>query len=246
MEAHTTALRQLALTEDGKKLATCSIKGTILRIFCCHTSTLLQEFRRGVERVDMTCLVWSWDHSYLACCSDKGTTHVFGLHRTNPVEKKSLSSRLLTMVAGGGELPKSISQIRGLAHPTACAFLPDQPHTLAVAGWDENGNGVLVVADFSKEEAVRRAFHYVAKMETEEDPLVDMEARRRKRLTPQKRMEAPSRLFVGDRVQVLEHGTQQIEFTDDDDGFLNVNAFEDDNKRHEEEQAGQSKPEQVQ
>ena len=181
----------------------------------------------------------------MACCSDKGTTHVFGMHRTNSSceeqKQKSLSSRFLTMVMAG-ELPKSISQIRGLAHPTACAFLPDQPHTLAVVGWDETGHGVLVVADFGKEEAVRRAYHYLAKVETEEDPLVDMEARRRKRMTPQKRMEATSQLFVED------HTTQQIIFTDDDDGFLNVNAFEDDdnNKRHEEEQAGQSEPERVQ
>lgn len=255
MEAHNTSLRQLALTEDGKKLATCSIKGTIVRVFCCHTSTLLHEFRRGVERVDMTGLVWSWDHSYLACCSDKGTAHVFGLHRaasgntttTTTTNKPSLSSRFLTMVSKSGDLPKSISQVRGLAHPTACAFVPDQPHTLAVVGWDERGNGVVIVSDVSKEDAVRRGYHVISKaMDTEddEDPLLDREARRRQRLTPQKRTDEPTPLLVGDRV--LVNITQQIVFTDDDDGFLSVNAFQENEDADKHDKKETVAPERVQ
>ena len=260
MEAHTTALRQLALTEDGKKLATASIKGTIIRVFCCPTSTLLQEFRRGMERVDMTCLVWSFDHSYIACCSDKGTAHVFGLHRTSAAtdtihHTKSLSSRLLNMMVSGtgaGELPKSISQVRGLAHPTACAFLPDQPHTLALVGWDHDGNGVLILSDVSQEEAVRRAYHIISKRfgddkTNEDDNNALGDPRRKKRVTLPN--EEPSQLFVGDRLE-----TQNIIFEDDDDGFLTVNAFSDqihiDEKKEETKESpiesGTDSPERVQ
>eukprot|EP00548_Thalassiothrix_antarctica_P018642 CAMPEP_0194191642 /NCGR_PEP_ID=MMETSP0154-20130528/67467_1 /TAXON_ID=1049557 /ORGANISM="Thalassiothrix antarctica, Strain L6-D1" /LENGTH=265 /DNA_ID=CAMNT_0038914447 /DNA_START=106 /DNA_END=900 /DNA_ORIENTATION=+ len=66
LEAHESRLRALALTEDGTQLATASMKGTVIRVFQVSTSALLEEFRRGVERVNMTCLTWSWDHSHLA------------------------------------------------------------------------------------------------------------------------------------------------------------------------------------
>ena len=76
-------------------LVTASERGTVLRLFETGlvkrghgaggsrdateetTGKPIREFRRGVERATVTCLSFSLDNSWLACCSDHGTVHVF-------------------------------------------------------------------------------------------------------------------------------------------------------------------------
>lgn len=217
MEAHESALRGLALTADGTKLATASTKGTVIRVWNVASSTCLQEFRRGVERVQITCLAWSWDHSFLACTSDKGTAHVFEVSETKSSEKGWFSSVRKSIE---GEARKSISQIRGIPHPQACAFLPDPPHTLAVVGWDGRGNGVLSLSDFSKEEATRIAYHVIAKASPSTSSSVPM---RHGIPDPPAAPEQCGKLYVGERVNVLEEGMKEITFQDND-GFVSVST----------------------
>jgi hypothetical protein len=131
---------------------------------------------------------------WLACTSDKGTTHVFQLggggsnnnnhHKnSNSSLTKRLWNTMLTTAtsgsgnntnnnSGGGEM-KSVAQVRGVPHPLACAFCPPTATTtttpstfynhhtmasnnntvacplLAVAGYDVDGNGVLLVSDIT-------------------------------------------------------------------------------------------------
>ncbi|OEU12162.1 WD40 repeat-like protein, partial [Fragilariopsis cylindrus CCMP1102] len=82
IEAHESTLRALILTGDGKKLATSSHKGTIIRVWDVRTSQNIYEFRRGVERAQITCLAFSSDDQWLSCSSDKGTTHIFFLDKS--------------------------------------------------------------------------------------------------------------------------------------------------------------------
>jgi len=42
----------------------------------------------------------------------------------------------------------SYAQVRGISQPQACAFVPHQHNTIAVAGLDEYGNGCLLLASF--------------------------------------------------------------------------------------------------
>eukprot|EP00566_Odontella_aurita_P023355 CAMPEP_0113549230 /NCGR_PEP_ID=MMETSP0015_2-20120614/13322_1 /TAXON_ID=2838 /ORGANISM="Odontella" /LENGTH=207 /DNA_ID=CAMNT_0000449925 /DNA_START=3057 /DNA_END=3677 /DNA_ORIENTATION=+ /assembly_acc=CAM_ASM_000160 len=42
----------------------------------------------------------------------------------------------------------SYAQVRGVPDPRACAFVPDRPDTVAVAGLDEYGNGCLLIVGF--------------------------------------------------------------------------------------------------
>ena len=246
MEAHESSLRALALTEDGTKLATASNKGTVIRVWDVATAACQVEFRRGVERVQMTGLAWSWDHQHLACCSDKGTTHVFGMETDEEAKKKkkkkSLSSKLFTKVRQSlldVDQPKSISQIRGVPHPQACAFVPDLPNTLAVVGYDLDGNGVLLLSEYSTEEATRVAYHVVVKSHTAaDDALLSEGAQRRKRLlaTPPTTSTAAAatatdepeqgKLYVGERVEVLENQMKEIRFEEQEEGFLDVSGFD--------------------
>ncbi|KAH7279977.1 hypothetical protein KP509_37G046000 [Ceratopteris richardii] len=77
--AHDSHLACIALSFDGRLLATASNKGTLIRIFSTFDGTHLQELRRGAERVEIYSLAFSATAHWLAVSSDKGTVHVFGL-----------------------------------------------------------------------------------------------------------------------------------------------------------------------
>jgi hypothetical protein len=239
-------LRALALTADGSKLATASTKGTVLRVWDVATSTCLQEFRRGVERANITCLCWSWDYQWLSCTSDKGTAHVFFVGSDEQRNKEGIKSdnkssmkRLLSSVKKSvkGDTKKySVCQIRGVPHPLACAFVVDAPNVLAVAGWDADGNGVLLLSEFAAHQEARRiAYHVLVKSspqmmdahDTANLPPETEEERRRRRLRGWKPT-IPStpiegRIFCGERgdqdtaTTGLEQGMEQIHFDDKGD-----------------------------
>ena len=254
MEAHESSLRALSLTADGTKLATASNKGTLIRVWDVASATCLHEFRRGVERVSITCLAWSWDANWLACSSDKGTTHIFcaaaEVDKTDASSSKEPASYTQMFLAGvrksvEGDSKKSAYQVRGLPHPQACAFVADASNILAVAGWDADGNGVLLMVEFNAEltstaasqgyaagtshdsEPRRIGYHVlcrsnITREETEE-------ARRRRRLrgwTPEI-PETPEggRLYVGERLEVLERGMETIHFEETDE-FVSVTAIQ--------------------
>ena len=133
-----------------------------------------------------------------------------------------------------GDAKKSICQIRGVPHPQSCSFVSDAPNLLAVAGWDADGNGVLLLSEFAPgEEPKRVGYHVICKSAVQD---VSEEARRRRRLrgwTPSI-PETPEggRLYVGERLEILEKGMQQIHF-DETDEFISVTTIDPDEKKQE-------------
>lgn len=239
MAAHEGELRGLALTADGSKLATASVKGTVIRVWDVSTGSCLQEFRRGVERATITCLCWSWDFAWLSCASDKGTCHIFKVggddndeaNNVGPGSSKSLTNRLFSSVIKSveGDAKKSVCQVRGVPHPLACAFVSEANNMLAVAGFDADGNGVLLLSEFTAGEEPRRVgYHVVCKTAVEDE---SEEARRRRRArgwTPEvPQTPEGGRLYVGERLDVFEERMQQIQFEDeDDDEFVSVTTVQ--------------------
>jgi len=214
IEAHESTLRALVLTADGGKLATASHKGTIVRVWDVATSQNIYEFRRGVERANITCLAFSWDDQWISCSSDKGTTHIFYLeneakekqnnNRKNgsSSKKKNGSTSSGSILGSGSSLlssgsrllmgsfsssaskaqPKSVCQIRGVPHPLSCAFIGDAPNLIAVAGWDADGNGVLLISEFAAHQEARRvAYHVLVKNSSTADESEEERRRRRAR-----------------------------------------------------------------
>ena len=202
------------LTADGGKLATASHKGTIVRVWDVSTSQNIYEFRRGVERANITCLAFSWDDQWISCSSDKGTTHIFYLeneakekqnnNRKNgsSSKKKNGSTSSGSILGSGSSLlssgsrllmgsfspsaskaqPKSVCQIRGVPHPLSCAFIGDAPNLIAVAGWDADGNGVLLISEFAAHQEARRvAYHVLVKNSSTADESEEERRRRRAR-----------------------------------------------------------------
>ena len=128
----------------------------------------LREFRRGVEQAVIGSLSFSLDKCWLACSSDRGTVHIFQVEDENPIDSvtrngmkqkkqdtftsssSSFAQKIFTMSPRKHLLEgeSSFVQVRGVTHPKVCAFVPDQPHTIAVAGLDNIGNGCLLIASF--------------------------------------------------------------------------------------------------
>lgn len=84
IKAHDADLAQFALNADGSRLASASEKGTLIRLWNCHTGEPIRELRRGMDRADIYCLAFNSSASFLACSSDKGTIHIFSLTAPPP------------------------------------------------------------------------------------------------------------------------------------------------------------------
>mmetsp|Transcript_36311 Transcript_36311/g.104526 ORF Transcript_36311/g.104526 Transcript_36311/m.104526 type:complete len:455 (+) Transcript_36311:236-1600(+) len=219
LEAHDGQLRGLCLTASGSLLATASVKGTVIRVWNIASQLCIHEFRRGVERANITCLAFSWDDQWLSCCSDKGTAHVFFCEQ-NQEEKKPSSLAKMIFSPSSKPQPKSVCQIRGVPHPLACAFVGDAPNILAVAGWDADGNGVLLISEFAAHQEARRiAYHVLVRNgieETEEE-----KRRRRARGWKPSVPETPDECFSN--LQISEPAMNHLSTNDvEDEDFCEV------------------------
>ena len=83
INAHESSIAYLALNSDGTLLATCSDKGTLIRIFKAEDGTFLQELRRGSEKAEIYCISFDPMSKLIACSSDRGTVHIFSLATAN-------------------------------------------------------------------------------------------------------------------------------------------------------------------
>ncbi|XP_071681386.1 autophagy-related protein 18d-like [Lolium perenne] len=79
VRAHDSAVACIALSRDGRLLATAGTRGTLVRVFSTADGSKLQELRRGTDRATIHCIAFSPDSKWLAVTSDKTTVHVFRL-----------------------------------------------------------------------------------------------------------------------------------------------------------------------
>lgn len=79
IEAHKTGVASIALSRDGKLLATASDKGTIVRVFEVESGSKLYQFRRGTYPTTIYSLSFSEDNKFVTASSATETIHVFRL-----------------------------------------------------------------------------------------------------------------------------------------------------------------------
>ena len=121
INAHTTAIRAIALSKDEELVATASDKGTLVRVWSTRDNSRLWEVRRGIDDADIFCLAFSPANNFLALTSDKGTLHIFDLNRTGGVEPSELkigdhgSSRKQSDSPGTKSIPISSHRRRSSA-----------------------------------------------------------------------------------------------------------------------------------
>jgi len=76
---HLNTIETFSISNDHTLMATCSEKGSIIRIFDIKNLNLIKELRRGTEHVKINNLTFNNDRTLLLCSSDKGTIHIFSL-----------------------------------------------------------------------------------------------------------------------------------------------------------------------
>jgi autophagy-related protein 18 len=79
IKAHKSPILKMTLNYKGDMLATCSCKGTIIRVFSLPKGDKIITFKRGMSSAYIFCLNFSFDNQKLITTSDTGTMHVFDL-----------------------------------------------------------------------------------------------------------------------------------------------------------------------
>lgn len=138
ISAHDSPLAALAWSMCGRRLATASERGTVIRVFAVPERTRLYEFRRGVKRcVSIACLAFSACGAYLAATSNTETVHVFRLGEAAagpapdepaaaPDDEPAGWMGWLTSAvsAGAGYLPAQVADVLAQGRAFAAARLP--------------------------------------------------------------------------------------------------------------------------
>jgi len=92
--AHEGQLAALQFSRTNTRIATASLKGTVIRVFDTRDGTKLYELRRGLKRTaSIFSLSFSPCGTFLACSSNTETVHVFKLdERSDPGEPGTYGS----------------------------------------------------------------------------------------------------------------------------------------------------------
>ena len=77
IKAHQTSVAALAVSPDGKRLATASQRGTVVRVFVLPSGEQVASFRRGRNPADVTLMAFNFSGSRLVVGSEAGALHVF-------------------------------------------------------------------------------------------------------------------------------------------------------------------------
>lgn len=121
--AHESSLAVVSLSGDGSKVATASVKGTLIRVFDTQNGSKLFELRRGAERVDIYSISFSRQNEWLAVSSDKGTIHVFPIRSSSTNRNTSLMTKIL--LPSYFQSQWSFAQFRVPDYRSICAFGAD-------------------------------------------------------------------------------------------------------------------------
>lgn len=80
INAHDSLLSAMNFSSNGLLMATTSIKGTVIRVFCVKNGQRVHEFRRGVKRyVQIASLNFSICANYVTVSSNTETVHIFNI-----------------------------------------------------------------------------------------------------------------------------------------------------------------------
>ena len=83
INAHDSKIFYLSMNRNGTLIASCSEKGTLIRLFRSDNGELVQELRRGSDHAQIYCICFDAFSKFIACSSDKKTIHIFSLRKAN-------------------------------------------------------------------------------------------------------------------------------------------------------------------
>lgn len=79
VKAHKSPILKMTLNYKGDLMATCSCKGTIIRVFSLPKGDKIITYKRGMQSAYIFCLNFSFDDEKLISTSDTGTMHIYDL-----------------------------------------------------------------------------------------------------------------------------------------------------------------------
>jgi WD40 repeat protein len=79
VDAHENSISFISLNYNGSIMATASDRGTLIRLFLTETGYFFQEIRRGKDKAIIKDICFEPNNKLIACCSDKGTVHIWNL-----------------------------------------------------------------------------------------------------------------------------------------------------------------------
>lgn len=137
IEAHKSNVEVIAISNNGKLVATASETGTVIRIFNTETNKMEYEFRRGSQSAKIYDLAFNKDATILGCYSSNGTLHLFELYNDITQTKNAQS-----MLSGfKGYLPEYFSSQWGFKQITIGNT------NKALINFDDNNNLHIVLYD---------------------------------------------------------------------------------------------------
>jgi len=104
IKAHKSPILKMCLNYEGDRLATCSCKGTIIRIFSLPKGEKICTFKRGISSAFIFCMNFSRNSEKLISTSDTGMLHVFDIKEEIENLEKNKESRGFIKVMGRGLL----------------------------------------------------------------------------------------------------------------------------------------------
>ena len=102
IKAHKSPILRMCLNNEGDRLATCSCKGTIIRIFSLPKGDKICTFKRGISSAFIFCLNFSRNSEKLISTSDTGMLHIFDIKEELENKEKNNEPKGLIKVLGRG------------------------------------------------------------------------------------------------------------------------------------------------
>ena len=90
LKAHKTPLNCIQINQDGTMIGTCSLKGTMIRVYNIANQQLIREVRRGAESANVNCISFDLSKKFFVVVSDRKTIHIFFL--TNNINEKEINN----------------------------------------------------------------------------------------------------------------------------------------------------------
>jgi autophagy-related protein 18 len=121
--AHQTSpIAQLELSRSGTRLATCSTKGTVIRVYSIPQGELLYSLRRGSKDAIIDGLVFSPAGTMLAVTSNSTTLHIFKCDKLSVSERDDIRSFAKITVKDG------VKYLMGLSGGDDTLYLVAKPN----------------------------------------------------------------------------------------------------------------------
>ena len=94
IKAHKSPIMKISINNKGDRLATCSCKGTIIRIFHLPKDEKIFTFKRGINSAFIYCMTFNKNSDKLIISCDLGNINIFNLNNDNNNEYKGIMKKI--------------------------------------------------------------------------------------------------------------------------------------------------------